>query len=145
MENIIFQKESIQNIVDLMKIFFICFYTYYTNLRITNKRISIIKITYIFIIAIIAKILEKSIGNVYAIISMVILISIICNIKESNNFPQQLLITNISLSINYILFFLSILLTFIPVILINIQNEYITLIIMICIYSSLIIYVNRIK
>ncbi len=145
MENIIFQKESIQNIVDLMKIFFICFYTYYTNLRITNKRISIIKITYIFIIAIIAKILEKSIGNVYAIISMVILISIICNTKESNNFPQQLLITNISLSINYILFFLSILLTFIPVILINIQNEYITLIIMICIYSSLIIYVNRIK
>ena len=77
MENIIFQKESIQNIVDLMKIFFICFYTYYTNLRITNKRISIIKITYIFIIAIIAKILEKSIGNVYAIISMVILISIL--------------------------------------------------------------------
>ena len=62
-----------------------------------------------------------------------------------NNIGHSILIATISLSINYILYFISIALSFLPNVIMNIDNDFISLFIIILIYSILIYLFCRIK
>lgn len=142
---------DMKNIVDIIKIFYICIFTYYINFKIINKKIKVILrnclliIISMMVISIICRIIKNLLGFSYNIIFMALLISIIFKIFTNQTFAYSLLVTVISLSINYSIFSISVCLSVIPTILFNVQNIYIGLILILIIYSILISIFCRIK
>ncbi len=67
-----------------------------------------------------------------------------CKVSESN-IGQSIIITTISLSINYAIFFISIIISFIPNGLLNINNNYWSLIIILILYSGFICTFLKVK
>ena len=143
--NIIMEIGDIKNIVDIIKLFYICVFTYYTNFKLINKKIKITLKNLIVVIismlgiAVICKCIKNLLGYSYNIISMILLISIIFKLLANYRFAYSLFVTVISLSINYSIFSISVLVSFIPAtiatILLNTYNEYIGLILILIIYS----------
>lgn len=134
----------------IIKIFFITIFTSYTIIKITNKKeISklqiILNITFTIIISIICGNIKVLINSTYSIILLIAMISIINAILMKMNIGYSIVITTIAFSINYILFFVAVLLTFIPTILFKIHNEFINLVIIDLVYSCLIFICFRIK
>ena len=151
----IMEIEDIENIADIIKIFYICIFTYYINFKIINKTLnmtikkSLMIIVSMIAISLICRLIKIILGFSYNIIFMVLLISIVFKLYTNQRFAYTLLITVISLSINYIIFSLSVIISFlptiIPTILLNEYNEYIGLILILIIYSILICTFCRIK
>ena len=139
------------NIVDIIKIFCLCIFTYYINFRIINKKPEytfkkcIIAIISMIISSIICRIIKNILGFSYNVIFMIFLVSVIFTISSKQRFGYSLLITLISLSINYSIFSLSVLISIIPMALFNIQNIYIGLVLILIMYSVLIYFFIRIK
>ena len=139
------------NIVDIIKIFCLCIFTYYINFRIINKKPDytfkkyIITIIGMIISSIICRIIKNILGFSYNVIFMIFLVSAIFTISSKQRFGYSLLITLISLSINYSIFSLSVLISIIPMALFNIQNIYIGLVLILIMYSVLIYFFIRIK
>lgn len=147
--NYMVEAEDVKNIVDILKICFICIGTYYTGMKVINKNF---KNKYLFLefisilcISIISKYIKQNIGFIYSIICEALLLSIILSKNIKKDYIYSLIITTISLSINYILFTIGILINFIVNIIINIKNDYINLIIMLIIYFILVYNVLKIK
>lgn len=125
---------DIKNVEDIIKIFYIIVFTHYMNFKLINKKLEInvknilIIVLSIFVNIIIYKIMRNALGLSYSIIFIILLISISFKKISKYRFPYSLLVTVISLTINYIIFSLSVIVAFIPIILLNIQNTYIGLI-----------------
>ena len=138
-------------IVDLVRTYFISICTYYTNLKITNKKEklkNIEKIILILVIAIITLICEtiKVIyGFSYTIVCEIALIGVYFAINAKSDFTHSVLVTMISLSINYVVFSISIFVNFLINKIIGINSEYINLLIIIIIYLILLFEFFRIK
>ena len=153
--DIIMEIEDIKNIVDIIKIFYICLFTFYINFKLINQTIKInlrkgiIVIMDIIIISLICRFIKITLGFSYNLIFMVLLISIMFKFFAHQRFAYSLLITVISISINYIIFSLSVIISFlptiIPTILLNEYNEYIGLILILITYSMIIWIFYRIK
>ena len=151
----IMEIEDIKNIADIIKIFYITMFTIFTNFKLINKEVqktikNFIKIfVCVIIISIICKFIKTILGFSYQIIFMILLISILFKIITKQRFAYSLVITVISLSINYIIFSLSVIISFlptiIPTILLNEYNEYIGLILILITYSMIIWIFYRIK
>ncbi len=139
------------NIVDIIKIFYLCIFTYYIDFKIVNERLKhsfkkgIIIIVGIIISSIICRIVKNILGFSYNLICMIFLISVIFTLSSKQRFAYALLITVISLSINYSIFSLSVLASIIPTALFNIQNIYIGLILILIIYSVLMCSFIKVK
>ena len=139
---------DIENIADIIKIFYICIFTYYMNYKLINRKAEgnlkkFIKIIiYMIIIVFICKFIKSILGFSYQVIFMTILISVLFKVATHQRFAYSLLVTVISLSINYTIFSLSVVIsmipTLIPTILFNTYNEYIGLILILITYSILI-------
>ncbi len=125
---------DIKNVEDIIKIFYIIVFTHYMNFKLINKKLEInvknilIIVLSIFVNIIIYKIMRNALGLSFSIIFIILLISISFKKISKYRFPYSLLVTVISLTINYIIFSLSVIVAFIPIILLNIQNTYIGLI-----------------
>ena len=153
--DIIMEIEDIKNIVDIIKIFYICLFTFYINFKLINQTIKInlrkgiIVIMDIIIISLICRFIKITLGFSYNLIFMVLLISIMFKFFAHQRFAYSLLITVISISINYIIFSLSVIIslipTIVPIVLFNIYNEYIGLILILIAYSVLIYLFCKIK
>ena len=147
----IMQLGEIEKEVNIIKIIYICIFTYYMNFKLINKKIEItvkdsfILILLISIIGIICVHIENTLGFLYNIIFTILLISITFSLLDKQRFAYSLLITVISLSINYIIFILTMFISFILMIVINIQNIYIGLILILIIYSILAYIISNIK
>ena len=130
---------DIKNVEDIIKIFYIIVFTHYMNFKLINKKLEInvknilIIVLSIFVNIIIYKIMRNALGLSYSIIFIILLISISFKKISKYRFPYSLLVTVISLTINYIIFSLSVIVAFIPIILLNIQNTYIGLILILII------------
>ena len=143
--DIIMEIGDIKNLADIIKLFYICILTYYLNFKLLNKNLeitwkkSIIIIIIMLLVSVICKCIKNILGYSYSIISMMLLISIIFKLLANQRFIYSLLVTIISLSINYSIFSISVLASFIPAtistILLNAYNEYIGLILILIIYS----------
>lgn len=139
------------NIIDIIKIFYICMFTYYINVKLTNKRIKkslieiLIIIISVFVISIVCRYIKISLGFSYHIFCIILLISIVFKVFTNQRFAYSMLITVISLSINYIIFSLSVSLSVIPTILFNVENICIGLILILIIYSIFIYIFCSIK
>lgn len=138
-------------IVDLIRMYFISVCTYYMNFKIINfeEKIRIKKVITILIgiavTTIISEILKVKFSFPYIVIWNGILIGLLFTISTKNDLAYSMLITTVSLSINYILFSIGILASFLINLITNIKNEYINLFILIIIYIILFLIFLRIK
>ncbi len=142
--------EPITFITELIKIFFISICTYYTFLKITNINMKNIKlgILNIFIngiISIIITIIKYYLDFLISRICLVFLMSLSCSLIYKNEIGNSILINTISLSINYMLFFIAIVSSYILNKIINIKQDEINLIIMCCIHLYLLFKFGKTK
>ena len=142
---------EMDNIVDIIKIVYICIFTYYLDFKLINKNLetklknNLIIISSMIIVAVICRFIKNFLGFLYHIILMILLISLMFKIFSKNRFGYSLLVTVISLSINYIIFSISTFLAYNIVIFTNIQNIYFSLFLILMVYLSLIALFSRIK
>ena len=149
----VMELESMPVIIDIIKIYFISICTYYMELKLTNNNIDIKYKRLIFIlmnvcmfsIAIISKTIKEMVGFSYGMLSMVFLISYIFFKTTKCTYSYSLVVTLISLSINYILFGISIFIGFVVYALIGTKNVTVNIIIIVLMYLLMIKYFIRIK
>lgn len=98
-----------------------------------------------FSIAIISKTIKEMVGFSYGMLSMVFLISYIFFKTTKRTYSYSLVVTLISLSINYILFGISIFIGFVVYALIGTKNVTVNIIIIVLMYLLMIKYFIRIK
>ena len=145
------QKEQKKVVIYIIRLYFINICTYCINFKITNIEMKKTVTEKIFIailmilISIICKIIRDWINFLYLIISIIIFISILFMFKSKCKIGYSLIITMISLTINYIIFAVSTSLGFIVFFIFNIQNDYINLTIILLIYMLLIFFFLKIK
>ena len=141
--------DELEKVVDIIRIFFIIIYTYLIELKIINKKLSYKKYVKIFLIlgisSVLCKIIKDKYGYTYCIICVDIILGMLINQFTKNNLGYSILTTTISLSINYILYFIAITLSFIPNIVFNIENNFISLLSIIIIYTILVYLFFKIK
>lgn len=130
------------NIMYFIKILFISIFTLYTNFKILNikefsKGILIKEILYIIFISLFDTFIRNISDSITSIIFLSILISVIFSKFINNNIGYSILITTISMSVNYILYSLAIIASYILCKFINIQNDYEILFFIILVYSIL--------
>ena len=135
----------------LIKIIFISIFTYFLNNKLIhtcNKSTIIQKINILIkigIIDLISAIIHYNSNSIISIIVLVLCIAFIFSDKVNKNIGYALMITTISISINYILYGIAIILSFIIFKFLKINNEYIILLEILTIYSVLLYCLNRIK
>lgn len=137
-------KMEMQAIVDIMKIYFVNLCTYYMNFRIMNipipkkgKEILIIGIIMI-LIALFGKVIRDFGGFLYLIISIILLNATLFSKSSKTELGHSMIVTMISLAINYIIFIVSLFFTFIVLFIFNVQSDYINIIIILTIYTIII-------
>lgn len=132
---------NIEFIVDTMKIFFIIVYTYFIELKIMNKivpsRTNIIAFCLFIILAMISELFKALYGFIYYIICLILILGIIISKIGKINIGQSILSSTISLSLSYVLFFLAVQLSFVPNVLLDINSNFLCLVIILIIYSIL--------
>ena len=147
--NYILGLKEIELIVDAIKIFFIILFTCYIELKITNKSITsakkIIITILLLVLSVICKILKDAYGIFYYIICLILTISILTVKSNKSNIGYSILTTTISLTISYIIFLIAVAISFIPNVILNINNNFISLAIIVLIYSILVYVFSKIK
>lgn len=144
------QTESMNIIVETIKAFFITIYTYIIsfkllNYKIKSKKIFIKFIINVIVITIIYTILKTKINFLYSSIFLGLLISISMYTFTDYGLGYLTVSSIVALGINYVIFFTSIMISFIPNAFFNIKNRYIGLCSLVLIYSTLIFFFIRIK
>lgn len=124
--------ESLNLILYSLKVFFISLFTCYTfnrilNIRKHHKKVIILYISFAFINSIICGFVKYITTSLTSIICLILLLSSVCSILTKSKLGYSILITIISLSINYILFFIATLITFVINKFIIMPNDYINL------------------
>ena len=147
----IMQKESIAVITDLIKLYIINLFTYYMDFRLMNikieksKREKICIILTIMLLTIISKVIKEYVEFLSSIVSMILFIGILFSINSKNNIGHSLIVTILSLAINYIIYVVSVSFGFFIFFIFNIENEYINVIVILTIYTILFFYFLKIK
>ena len=136
--------------ISVIELFFITLVTMYCFFKIVNIdntkfRQVLISIISSFIISICSIIVKEYVDSYYSILVLIFLISIINKINSKNRIIYSVLITIISLAINYCIYTCSVTMAFLPNYLFRIKNEYISACIIIIIYMFLVFKIIRIK
>lgn len=132
----------------IIKIFFISICTYYTFLKITNRKKSkkgkwIILVT--ILIDIISGIIKYQFNSLTSTICLIFMLSGLYAIVEGENIGYSILGTIISFSINNILFFMAISINYLINNILLVKNDYINLFIMMVIHTIILFYIFKIK
>lgn len=145
----IIEAEQIKIIVDIIKIYAINIFTYYTAMKLINKDAfkenRFLLLIAIFIFSVIEKIIKEKWEFSASIAFSILFISYIISKRNNQDFVYTLLITAISLSINYVLFLVAIFLDFICNVCVNIKNDYIDLLIIVIPYMIIVYRFLKIK
>lgn len=137
-------EEIVNNVA---KMFFTVLFTYLTNFKILNKKfilnkIEIFNLFGVIIIGIVSGIIRHKINYFVSIISLILIISIIFS---KDNIGKSIITTIISLSINYILILVTIMLCFILDKISRISNDTINFIIMKSMHILILCWMFKIK
>lgn len=143
----------IQNyIIDFLRIFFISIFTLITNIKILNldiknsiKKYVLKSLILIFIINNCCIYIQNIVNPTISIICMDFLLSTIFSDITKNKIGYSILITTLSLSINYIVYTIATIVCFMIFGFIDIENKYVIIISIVTIYATLIINIYRIK
>ena len=116
----------------LLKIFFINICTFYTFLKSINKKKcipkeKIITIVLLMVISVIITIIKNSMNSLTVMTVLIFLLSIIFSNLNNNKVGNSLIITIFCLTINYIVFFISVSATYVLNKFIGIESDVITL------------------
>ena len=142
---------DIDIVVDIIKTWCMCIYTYYICFKLINKKIEISVRNILFIIlsitviSCVCKLADSWIASSYSIIFMFLLIAILFSFKTKNSIGYSLLVVSISLSINYIIFIITMFISFIFMVVFDIQNIYIGLVLILISYTIFIYMFCKIK
>lgn len=138
------QKEDI--FIDIIRLYIITVFTYYLSSKLINKdNKNIFIYAIIFLVSIICLNIMYMSTFLNCIISIIIILSIIFSIKNKNNIGHSLLTVTISLSLNYIIFFIAICISFLPGYILEINNKYINFVIVIATYLILMYLFFKVK
>ena len=146
-------QNDMEQLIYIIKMFFLCMCTMYTINKLENikpvnkgklyKNICITCV--ILIISIISTILKYNIDYLSSILVTILALSIVDTTINKGEFINNIVRVIISLSINYIIFFIVIIISFIPNVIIKINNNYINLAIMIAIHMLILKHIFKIK
>lgn len=140
---------DIDTIIYILKMFLIALCTYYTFNRILNiKSIFNIKFLIVTVFTLIITILHTRLKYIYNsdnIIIFIFSLSLLYSFITSNKIGHSILVTLCSFSLNYIIYILSIVIEFIPNIILGIQNDIISLILIYTIHFILLFYLFKIR
>lgn len=139
--------ENIGIVIYILKILSISIFTYNFAIRIINKKDNkkIISYMIIIVIAIIGGEIKFCSSSLNSMIFLATSLAIGFSIINKEDIVYSILIIIFSLSINYIVFLLSVAIAFIPNIIFNINNDWISLIVIIICYSIIINRILKIK
>lgn len=147
------QIEEIDIFINILKVYSVGIFAHYFSIKIVNTlNYSICRkiATYIIIgiIAIICGSIRWAYSFLNSIIALIFLLSIVFVINTKNDIGYSLCITAISLSLSYILFFIAVCMSYIPNVILHINNDYISFIILDLLYIIqvyLFLKINRFK
>ncbi len=137
-------------VIYIIKTFFISICTYYTFIRIINiKKIINIKLVIVIIsvalFSFICGIVKYQSDSFTSTLSLILLLSILYSLITKNKLGFSIFTTITSVSINYVLFFISIVINFIPNVMFAIKNDYINLLLIVICYIILLYIFFRIR
>ena len=135
--------------IDVIKIFVIIICTYYIETKILNKKVSnkinIILMIIFVIVTVFSKVIKDFYGFTYYVIFMILMLGSIIVKVYKRSVAQAIISIMISLSISYIIFCFSTIISFIPKKIFNINKNFFSLTIILLIYSLLIYLFSKIK
>ena len=141
---------QISIIVFILKIFFTSMCTYYTYLKILglkyiiNIRLLIIILVTI-IVSIVSSIIKYTFNYYLSIVFLILSLGISYSTILKKDIGYSIIITTISLSINYIVFFISTIINYLPNVIVNFENDLISLFFIMIIDIIILHYLYRIK
>lgn len=144
------QTNSTNIIIEIIRAFFIIIYTYLITFKLMNykidEKITFIKILLnVVLITVIYIILKVKINFFNSTILLGLMISISMYTFMKYGLGYLTIACIFSLGINYVIFFIAIMISFIPNAMLNIENRFIGLFSLIFIYSILIFFFTRLK
>lgn len=141
--------EEANIIIYILKIYCISIFTYYLTLKIIDlkesKRNKVLLTVICGIIAIICALIKYQTNSFYSVMCLVLILSLIFSKFQKKDITYSIMIIVLSLSINYIILFLSTLVTFLPNLIMETQNDYIEFISLIMVYIILVYGFTKIK
>lgn len=137
-------------ILYIIKTFFISVCTYYIFTKISNYKNTLnFKLIILYISMLIISILSSTIKYNYNSFAertfLIFMLGLIFSINTKNKVVYSILLTFISLSINYILYFIVLIISFFINLVFTFQNDYITLCLIIIIHSILLNFLFKIR
>lgn len=145
--NFVFENKNVEIFIQIIKTAMIAICVYYTNFKITNKKINfdiffVLNIIILIVVSLLSVFVRYRINVFLGILSLILLISVIFSFCKAIN---SVTITVISTAINYSISFCSIIINFVLNKIFNIYNDYINLLVIIVIHSILLILITKIK
>lgn len=132
-----------------LKMFFVSIFTYYLALKIIgleiNKRNKVLIVIICEISSVICTVIKFQTDSFYSVICLALILSIIFLKFQKKDITYSIMIIVLSLSINYIILFLSILVTFLPLYIIETKNDYIEFASLMLFYMIFIYEFTKIK
>lgn len=134
----------------ILKIFFISVCSYYTAIKISGLYIGKLKdsfeiTVYLITISCICGIIKCWSNSFNSIACLIMLLTIVFGYKTKMKIGFSIIVTIISLSLNYVIFFIAIILSFIPIVSIKLKSNIMSLCIIIIIHSMVLILFLKIK
>lgn len=147
---LIIQSPDINFIMNTIKVFFFLLFCNLTfrkiiNIKYINKIDCIITPLIILVMTVIISIIKYFYSYEFAIILQILGISILNKEQFKKKITYTAINTIISISVNYLIYYIAILVCFIPMVIFNINNDYINLIWLIAIYAILLYGFFKIK
>ena len=145
------QLDQIEFVVDIIRLYIINLYTYYivfkiVNIPMINRKRELPVIALVIGVATLAlKYIKDEFNFLYFIISTVIFFGCLFYLNTKNKFGYSIIITMISLTINYIVFSISTFFAFLVFSIFDIQSQYINVFIILMLYISLIFGFSKVK
>ena len=146
----IMELNEIENIIYILKTFFISMCTYYTYLRLLNNKNFITKnsmkiFIFTIIVSILCSIIKYYSDSFTATLVLIFLLSSMYSIIHKSNIGYTILYSIISLSITYILFSIAIIISFIINLIVILKNDYINLFVMMATHIILLYFLFKIR
>ncbi len=136
-------------VIYTLKSLFIFLYTYITSIKILDielsKKKKLLVLIMIIFISIFCTIIQERLLYSSVLICIIFSISIIFSLSTKNGIGYSIIINSFSLCINYCMYALSAMLSFIPFLFIKIEKEFINFVIIIFIYTIIFINILKIK
>lgn len=132
MENTIYLYSPLSDAIFILKTFLIIICTHYTSLKIISNykidKIFLGSVLIMVLLSILCSFINKITNYSVNIMLIILMLSILYVYKTHHSIGYSIIINTISLSINYVIFFISVIVNFFPNHMLDIKSDYINLI-----------------